>query len=244
MLSLLARKSVVLVISGVGIGVLLTVTALAIYGRVIEQSPPLSEDYLAAENSVTAALAEAFGGHLGSGNPVVQRHVENAHVYQRLYHFDSAAPSEYAHDTEDFYPWLRDHMVIQVMRASGQTDDVRDKLEGRFTHAEHQIQSAIYEPDSGIGIAFREMESEARLQYGTGSEIYWDRLIEPYLEGLSSWAPSVEGSRESPQISLERSMFLNVQQSYELERRRGTIPSEMYFGDYLAENEYLPRLMR
>jgi hypothetical protein len=237
------RTVLVLALGGAG-GAAAVIIVILIFGYLndlTDDTVEHSEAYLDAETTLLIALSDVFGSEARLGNPYVSSEVEHVYIYQRLFHFESADPGGYVQETGEFYSWLRDFMEHRVARAAGRTEDVRPEIDRRISHAQSQIEAAIYEPDSEIGKAFREMEEQQREETGSGSDVYWEWLIEPYIHGVYFYSPNppIGGSIGG----LEEVLIGNLQRDYEAARWRGEINDDLLFADFLAANEYLPESM-
>lgn len=184
-------------------------------------SPPLTQAYLKPGFAIRAAMTE-LGIDPDANNPLVQRVYHSTLAMTKGYHLVTVDLGRFNMDTEYFFDWLL--YIITLRNQIGTAAE----LEAITDLAGEQAYTAIYEPDTDIGIQIRLLEFGVHpILPGFGPEVYWEYLIEP--------AAALAGRN----LEWERSGFNRIVTGYQDAVFLGDAPLAG-FGAYLAENGYMP----
>lgn len=178
------------------------------------------------EAAILMAISEILGH---DASP--ERHrflLSHAGIIRNLYHIATADVGSFNADIHSFYPWLKSHLDQTYFN---RLNSYRSEL---AIHAETQVKACIYQPNTPIGVLFRQLEVKFWAEDpNLVLNLYWYGLIRPAAIGAYPLGinPLV--------LPIAFDDFQELFRSYVTSTMFGN-QSATTFGTYLAQQQYVP----
>lgn len=183
--------------------------------------PRLSDAYLDPVGTLYVAFRDVTGSELNSNSQAGQLLLSRVSGIQHLYHLVTADVGYFNADTTAYYDWIVAYLQTFF------TNQPAFNVGATNQHVRAQIQAALFDPASDIGLRIRSIEDGSDPQFiAPGTTAYWIYLIDPITDPLWMTPMSIDVSTRAFQRDAE---------AYARDVAYGTTTGD--FGSYLADQD-------